>query len=116
MENMENMKKLNTLAMRAFEELCMQMEPFACTLSFLLQEALENPGKKPRPRLLNAFRAEEPVFWREFSLVGLGVKVLHEPDKCQLVWVDKRTGKELLVLKKDDLKVSFEDFEEQEGE
>lgn len=110
------MKELNMLAMRAFEETCLRMEPFACTLSFLLQEALENPFKKPRPRLLNAFRAEEPLCWREQLLEGLDVKVLNDRDKLALVWVDVKTGKELLVLTREQLRVAFEDFEEQDGE
>ncbi len=109
-------KELNMLAMRAFEEWVMRMDTWQCTLALLLQEALEKPSEKPRPRLLNSFRAEEPLCWREQLLEGLDVKVLNDRDKRQLVWVDVETGKELLVMTRDELEVALEDFEEQDGE
>lgn len=111
-----DLETLNALALRALDELSMRMESFSCTLTLLLQESLEQPGKKPRPGLLNPFRAEEPLSWKEWLIPELCVKVLNEKDKRQLTWIDDKTGKELLVLSRDELEVALEDFEEMDGE
>ena len=113
---MKHSEKLGILALRALDEVSMNMDDFSCTLTLLLQESLEHPGQKLPPRLLNSFRAEEPLAWKEWLIKELDIKVLYEKDKRQLTWIDDKTGKEFLVLIRDELEVALEDFEEQDGE
>lgn len=113
---MQKDEKLKMLAMRALDEVSLHMDDFSCTLTLLLQESLEHPGQKLPPRLLNPFRAEEPLAWKEWLIEELDVKVLNEKGKRQVAWIDDKTGKELLVLQRDELEVALEDFEEMDGE
>ena len=105
MENREKLsEKLSMLAMRALEELELNMESFSSTLAMILQEKLESPEEPIRPVLLRSFEAEEPLAWDGQSIPELGVIVLN--DKCNklLHFIDKISGDKLLVLKREELR------------
>ena len=99
---MNNNNKLNMLAMRALEELQLQMEDFSCTLMMILQEKLQSPEEPIRPVLKRSFEAEEPLAWDGLSIP---LKLLVLNDKCnkQLHFIDKISGDKLLVLSRKEL-------------
>lgn len=96
------MKTLEKLALRALENVQLNMESFSCTLALILQCKLENPEKPLRPVLLRSFEAEEPLAWSEQKLPELKVIVVNE--KEQLLFLDAVCGDKLLVLSRKELK------------
>ena len=99
---MNNKEKLNMLAMRALDELELNMESFSSTLAMILQEKLGSPEEPIRGALKRAFEAEEPLAWDGQSIPELKIIVLN--DKCNklLHFIDKN-GDKLLVLKREEL-------------
>lgn len=95
-------KKLERLALRALEEVQLDMELFSCTLLAILQDKLEAPEKPLRPVLLRTFETEEPLAWSEWKLPELSVVVKKE--KGQLLFLDTESGDKLLVLPIKELK------------
>lgn len=98
-------KKLETLVMRVFENVLLDMEEdFSCTLATVLQKKLEAPEAPLGPVLLKSFEAEEPLSWDGWPLPELKVVVLNDKCNKQLHFVDTETGDKLLVLKREELK------------
>lgn len=96
--------KLNMLAMRALEEMELNMESFSCTLAIILQEKLQAPEEPIRPVLKRAFEAEEPLAWDGQSIPGLKIIILNDKCNKQLHFIDKVSGDKLLVLKREELR------------
>ena len=92
------------LAMRALEELELNLEPFSSTLAMVLQEKLESPEADIRPALKRSFEAEEPLAWDGQSIPELKVIVLNDKCNKQLHFIDKLSGDKLLVLKREELR------------
>lgn len=97
-------EKLNMLAMRALEEVELNLEDFSSTLVMVLQEKLESPEEPIRNALKRAFEAEEPLAWDGQSIPELKVLVLNDKCNKQLHFIDKVSGDKLLVLKREELK------------
>ena len=101
-------KRLEMLAMRAFEKVQLDMEDeFSCTLTVILQKKLEAPEKPLTPVLLKSFEAEEPLAWDEWPIPELKVVVLNDKRNKQLHFIDDVSGDKLLVLSRKELKDEF---------
>lgn len=95
-----NELKLNMLAMRALEEMQLNMSEFNCTLAMILQEKLQSPEEPVRDVLKRSYEAEEPLAWDGIVIPELKVMVLNDKCNKQLHYIDKLTGTSFLSSQK----------------